>query len=217
MIKYFIPIFSAIFVLSIKRYNSLMKTTDPKFNINKFFPCGDAVKFYANYSSFEDAWNACPRGDWMLWIAKKLGVDVKTLTRAKAKCALTVRDLMKDKRSLKACEVALKFADGEATRKELDAAAYAADAAYAAVYVAADAADAAAYAAYAAADAAAAYVAADAAAYAAAYAADPAAYAADAADVAAAVAAYGKNRLETANICREVLTEEVFKLISKGQ
>ena len=54
-------------------------------------------------------------------------------------CALTVRHLMKDERSVRACEVSLKFADGEATREELDAAAYAA-AAYAANAAAADAA-----------------------------------------------------------------------------
>ena len=155
-----------------------------KYDINKFSPCKDAVKFYADFDSFESAWNACPRGDWMLWIAQKLGVDLRALTRAKAKCALTVRHLMKDERSLKACEIALKFADGDATRDELDAAA---DAAYAA-YAAADAADAAAYAA----------------AYAA-YAAYAAAYTAD--------AARKKNQLETANICRKILAEEIFKLI----
>ncbi len=151
-----------------------------------------------------------------MWLFKKTIPDdeehLKLLTRAKAHCALTVRHLMKDQRSITACEVALKFADGEATRDELRtayaaAAAYAAYAAYAAD--AADAADAdaaidAAYtdtdAAYAAA-AAAAYAAADtdvayAAAAAAAAAADTdvayAAYAADAAyaDAAAAYAAY---------------------------
>jgi hypothetical protein len=91
----------------------------------------------------------------MLWLFKRTNPDdLKELTRAKAHCALTVRHLMKDQRSINACEVALKFADGLVTKDELNAAACAAayaaaDAAYAAAYAAADAAyaDAAAYAA----------------------------------------------------------------------
>src|SRR5690606_31512598 len=114
--------------------------------IKKYHPCSEALRFRMQYQTFQEAWQACPRGDWMLWIAQRVGVDLRTLTRAKALCALTVRHLMKDERSIKACEVAIKFADGEATREELDAAAAdaAAYAAYVADYAAADAADAAA-------------------------------------------------------------------------
>lgn len=168
-----------------------MEGSDMKYEIEKFDPCGDALDFRAKYSSFEQAWNECPRGDWMLWLAKRLGVDLKILTKAKAKCALSVRHLMKDERSIKACEIALKFSDGLATRDELDAAAAYAAAAYA------DAADAA--------TAAAAYAAA---ADAATADAATAAYAAAAAD-----AARTKNQLETANICREVLTDSVLFLL----
>jgi thioredoxin-like negative regulator of GroEL len=110
--------------------------------IEKYRPCSEALRFRMQYQNFQDAWQACPRGDWMLWIAQRVGVDLRTLTRAKALCALTVSHLMKDERSVRACEVALKFADGEATREELAAAAAAA--AYAAddAAAAADAADA---------------------------------------------------------------------------
>src|SRR5690606_7247773 len=156
------------------------ETRNNMIEIEKYRPCTEALRFRMQYNSFQEAWQACHRGDWMLWIAQRVGVDLRTLTRAKALCALTVRHLMKDERSIKACEVAIKFADGEATREELDAAADDADAAAYAAYAAAHAADDAAYAAYAADDAAyvaaysahAAYAAADAAAYAAAYAAD---------------------------------------------
>ena len=103
----------------------------------------------------------CHRGDWLLWLAKKCGVELQPLTLAKGHCANTVRHLMTDKRSTRAVDVAIAFGEGRATREELDAAA----AAYAAAY-AASAADAAAYAA-----------------------ASAAAYAADAADAAAASAA----------------------------
>ena len=102
--------------------------------IEKYRPCTEALRFRMQYQTFKEAWQACPRGDWMLWIAQRVGVDLRTITRAKALCALTVRHLMKDERSIKACEVALKFADGEATREELDAAADDADAAAYAAY-----------------------------------------------------------------------------------
>ena len=188
-----------------------------KFNINQFNPCLDAAKYYDACKSSKEAWNNCPRGDWMLWIALKLGVNIKILTLAKVHCALTMKHLIKDKRSIKALEVALKFANNKATLKELkiaDSAAHAAahiiyaNAANAAAYTCANAAYAAAYAAYAADAADAAYAVntiANAAAYTAAYAAD-AAYT-DAAKI--------KNQLETANICRKYLTESVCKIINK--
>ena len=157
--------------------------------IEKYRPCTEALRFRMQYQTFKEAWAECPRGDWMLWIAQRVGVDLRTLTRAKALCALTVRHLMKDERSVRACEVALKFADGEATREELDAAAYAAADVAADVY-AADAA----------------------AAYAVAY----AAYAVADADATAsyAVAARIKSQQQTADICREHLTSAVFEKLN---
>src|SRR5690606_11921406 len=152
--------------------------------IEKYRPCTEALRFRMQYQTFKEAWAECPRGDWMLWIAQRVGVDLRTITRAKALCALTVRHLMKDERSIKACEVALKFADGEATREELDAAYAYAAAAYAAAYAAA----AAAYAAAAAA---------------AAGAADDAAY-----------AARIKSHQQTADICREHLTAAVLEKLN---
>jgi len=200
-----------------------------KFNIYKFKPCLIAAKYYDACKSSEEAWNNCSRGDWMLWITSKLGVDIKILTLAKVHCALTVKHLMKDKRSIKALEMALKFVNGKATLEELK---IAADAAYAAAYInythaanvaddaCANAANAAAYAADVA--NAVAYATTNTTAYAA---ANAAAYAADAiyADYAytaytdiytVADAAKIKNQLKTANICRKYLTKSVFKIIN---
>ena len=126
----------------------------------------------------------------MLWTAQKAGVDKRTLTLAKALCAKTVIHLMKDKRSRHAVAVAEAYGRGEATEDELRAAA---TAAYAAAY-----ADAAAIAAYAAA----------AVVYTYAYAAADAAYDDD---------ARTKNRKDTADICREVLTDAVFAKINGPQ
>ena len=113
----------------------------------------EEARVWAKDKTWPEIFNSCNRGDWLLWLFQKTmpqdESNLKLLTRAKTHCALTVKHLMKDQRSITACEVALKFSDGAASRKELNTAAYAAAyAAYAAAY-AADAADAA-YAAYAA-------------------------------------------------------------------
>ena len=80
----------------------------------------------------------CHRGDWLLWLAEKCGVELQPLTLAKGHCANTVRHLMTDKRSTRAVDVAIAFGEGRATREELDAAAAAtAYAAYAAANAAA--------------------------------------------------------------------------------
>jgi hypothetical protein len=133
-----------------------------KFDIKQFNPCYDALLWYESQPSTEEAWNNCHRGDWMLWIAKKLNVNIRVLTLAKGLCANTVRHLMKDERSIKAVNAAIAYGKGEIDDEELrEAADFAADSAYAA------------------------------------------------ADFAAAI------RKQTADICREILTEEVFKNLNK--
>ena len=111
-----------------------------QFEINKFSPCQEAIAFRKQFNTFKEAWENCPRGDWMLWLAKKLQIDLLKLTTAKALCANTVRHLMKDERSTKAIDVALLFGQNKASIMELNAAADAADAAAAAAYAAAAAA-----------------------------------------------------------------------------
>ena len=163
-----------------------------KKQLQKMEACQEAIEWVGDRTP-EQAWEECERGDWMLWFAQKMGVELQPLTLAKARCAKLVIHLMKDERSRNAVEVAERFGLGKATREELDVAAdAAADAAYAAYTADAYAAYAYAYAVYAAADA-------DAA----------------AADVAYAVAAAYANREETlkkcADICRETLTSYIIK------
>ena len=171
-----------------------------------------AAREWAADKTIEEIWATCHRGDWMLWLARKLNIDKRPLTLAKGLCANTVRHLMKDERSINAVDMAIKYGNGEASEGEL-AAAYAA--AYAAADAAAAAADDAADAYAAAADAADAAAAAAYAAY--------AAYADDAdaaADAAAAYAAYAadadaartKSQLATAQIVRETITIDMIKL-----
>ena len=154
--------------------------------------CKDAIE-WAGDKELPEAWETCPRGDWMLWLAQKTGVSLRTLTAAKAECAASVLHLMKDERSRNAVFVARRYGMGEATELEL---ASARDAAYAAAYAAVYAAAHAAYAA--AADTEAAYAA--------------AAYAAEAYDAEAYDAARQDALVKCADIVRGIITIEMLKL-----
>lgn len=158
--------------------------------IEKYGTCGEAIQFRNKYNNFKEAGENCPRGDWMLWIAKRCGVDLQTLILAKALCAKTVIHLMKDQRSIDAVNVAERFGNGQANIDELKAAF---NGAYRAAFYA-DEDDAAACAAYSAASTS--------------YASSNATYTA---------AAYTEteskksNKKMTADICRKILTIAVFK------
>ncbi len=149
---------------------------------------------WADCKTIEEIVATCHRGDWQLWLAHELGVGIRLLTLAKARCAKTVINLMNDQKSIDAVIIAERFGLGLATIEELNIAAVdavdTADAAYAAAYAAA------------------------------AYATDAAAYATDAAAAAdaayaAAYAAYLKNQLETANICRELLGNIIIEKVNE--
>jgi hypothetical protein len=113
--------------------------------------CDEAVQFADDFRSLKSAWNACERGDWMLWLIRRtMNKDdesqLRVLTLAKAICAKLVLHLMLDERSKNAVDVAERFGLGQASRMELDAAAataYAAAANAAYTAAAADAANAA--------------------------------------------------------------------------
>lgn len=146
--------------------------------IAKMNPCSDALVWAENYDSLTDAWAACERGDWMLWILGKTAGSPRSESRKKlvlvaCQCArLGLPYVAKGEvRPLRAIETTEAWARGEGhvTLKDVkNAAAYAAACAADAAHAATTAAYAATAAAYAAAHAA---YAADAAAYAAAYAA----------------------------------------------
>ena len=191
--------------------------------VEKFIPesaCTDAVEWCRTQRTAKEAWDKCPRGDWLLWLlaqnVKKGSTKHRRIVLAACACArLSLKYAPEGEgRPLKAIETAESWAKRKkgVTLEDVrrgraaaaDAAYAAADAAYAA-YAAADAAAYAAAAAYADAAAVAAY-AAYAAANAAAY-ADAAAYAAD-----AWVQARGKVRKECADIVRGIFKfEEVVK------
>ena len=154
--------------------------------------CEIAIE-WAGDKTIEQVVADCHRGDWLLWLAQKCGVELQPFTLAKGHCANTVRHLMTDERSMNAVDVAIAFGEGRATRDELDAAYAAACAASASA-----AADAASASAAAAADAAAA---AHAAAYSAAY--------------AARAAAAAVNQQQTADICRKYIGDLIIQKVNQ--
>lgn len=114
--------------------------------------CEDGRKWALTQPTMADVWDNCPRVDWLLWIADKLGQrpDDRTLRLFAVWCARNTPmldgrkrgDLLTDPRSLAALEVAERFAEGMATSEELHAARAAAwaaalDAAWAAAWAAA--------------------------------------------------------------------------------
>ena len=113
----------------------------------KLGACDPAIEWAGN-KSWEEIYNTCHRGDWLLWLHYHTNnEDLQVRTLAKGHCANTVRHHMKDGRSLRAVDTAIAFGEGKATIEELN------DAAYAAAYAAANSSASAAYDAYAAASA----------------------------------------------------------------
>ena len=177
--------------------------------------CPEAVEWVRQFKTLQAAWDACERGDWMLWLAGLLsgrpGSDSRRkLVRAVCACARLALPLFEDrypqdKRPRISLETAERYAVGQASIEEVKTAAdaAAAAAAYPTAYTtaAAAAADAAYAAAYA---AAAAYATAYATAYTAADAAADAAYA-------TAYAAGLKNRTQILKVC----ADEVRKIYPK--
>lgn len=69
---------------------------------------------WAGDKSIEDVVATCEWGDWLLWLAEKVGVEKRLLVLAGGLCANTVRHLMRDERSLKGVDMAIAYGRGEA-------------------------------------------------------------------------------------------------------
>lgn len=111
----------------------------------KHCACAEAREWAKPYKTLSDAWAACERGDWMLWLAAQAGLcSRQELVLAACACARLALPHVPDGevRPLRAIETAEAWARGDTGVEVVCLAAHAAYAAYA--Y---DAADAAAYAA----------------------------------------------------------------------
>jgi hypothetical protein len=102
--------------------------------------CDEPFTWAAAYPDPRDAWDHCPRGDWLLWVAVKLGVDHRLVVLAACDCARTALRHVPpgEDRPRLAIETAEAWCRGEVTDREVRAetADYAANAAWAAAWAA---------------------------------------------------------------------------------
>lgn len=85
--------------------------------------CSDAVQ-WAGDMPVEEVVATCHRGDWLLWLAAKVGVDNHKIILAAGLCANMVRDKMEDKRSTDAVDACIAYGEGRIERQAVIAAAY---------------------------------------------------------------------------------------------
>lgn len=126
--------------------------------LKRMAACHDGSDWARDYPTAQAAWDACPRGDWMLWWAARRGVRRRDLVLAACACARLALPYAQGDEAELAIATAEQWAHGDVSvtlddvRSASAAAADAADAAYfafaaaSAAYAAASAAFAAAYA-----------------------------------------------------------------------
>lgn len=70
---------------------------------------------------FASAWVECPRGDWLLWLATRLGVDRRLVVKAACACARSMLEACggEHRRFWEAIETADAFARGVADLKSV--------------------------------------------------------------------------------------------------
>lgn len=99
--------------------------------LRKLGACEEAREWCKAVPDLETAWNTCKRSDWMMWALDAIGYkDDKALRLYACACVRstplgdgrTVWDLLTDERSRNAVQVAERYANGQATDKELNAA-----------------------------------------------------------------------------------------------
>ena len=108
--------------------------------LEKMDACGSGVD-WAGDRSLAEIWRDCERGDWMLWLAARIGVDRKQIVLAACACARLNLSAVPagEERPRMAIETTERWCRGEATDEEVRAATDAAWAALAAWAATADA------------------------------------------------------------------------------
>jgi hypothetical protein len=76
--------------------------------------CAEAQEWAKGHESLDEAWAACPRADWMLWLLARTTADQND-----PRFRLTACDFAELSMPHRAIQVARKFANGEASREEM--------------------------------------------------------------------------------------------------
>jgi hypothetical protein len=187
----------ALFYLTFQK-NNIMKTIQ---TLLKELNACDPAQRWAENKSVEEIIETCNEGDWLLWLASRMYLPVKQLILAAARCAKTVMHLMKDQRSIDFVNLAERFALSDDISEDDFGKSYcAAGRAFAAAYDTAN--YYAASAAYSACASRATFV------------SEQAARAAFRAAQDDPRAAMIENKMQTANICREVFGKELIEAVN---
>ena len=105
-----------------------------KEQVLALIPCEGMVEWLQDKEDMQGAWESCDRGDWLLWLAGRAGLDQKKLVRAAIECAVPVLQYIpiEEQRPSEALKVVLRWCKGRSTSEEVINASYAvSDAAYA--------------------------------------------------------------------------------------
>lgn len=105
------------------KMNQLLNKLNDDYSVQGIKPFCDEGIDWAGENAIEDLAQKIKRGDWCLWFAQRMEIDHRVLTLAKGHCANTIRDFMKDDRSLKAVDTAIAYGEGKLSKDELDMAA----------------------------------------------------------------------------------------------
>ena len=103
-----------------------MTRRDLLATLGRFDSCEAATKWVSEHQSddFYEIWTSCRRGDWMLWIAAKSGLDRRLVVKAACLCAreALVHVPTGDHIPRIAIETAERWTRGESTIEEVRAA-----------------------------------------------------------------------------------------------
>lgn len=92
---------------------------EPHREILRFDPCDDAVDYLATQLDLKSAWENCTRGDWMAWVATQIGVSKRTIILAGSLYTKTAYHLMSEE-AKKAVDFAEKYGRGQSTEEEFE-------------------------------------------------------------------------------------------------
>lgn len=81
---------------------------------------GDVLDGLARFTTWRAVYDECPRGDWLLAIAERLGVDHVALVHAAVACARVADDADDEARAV--LDAAARWADGRGSPSEVAAA-----------------------------------------------------------------------------------------------
>jgi hypothetical protein len=89
--------------------------------LHEMSACQEAIDWAEQYDSLQEAWDACPRGDWMGWLLDRLEVNKKQKMKLYCMNMRLALPFTDDKRVRHTIEVIEAWVEGKATAKDIKA------------------------------------------------------------------------------------------------